>query len=1067
MTGPFSLASLPFGARALRRAAGALAVVAFAVTAFAPAAFAAHPSGVDVRVVNDASGSRVEVDGRPTMIFGMNWGYMPIGQNYLYDFWSQPDDFIRSVLDREMPMLRDMGVNAIRQYVGIPPKWVRYIYENYGIFTVINHPMARYGYTLDGVWIPHVDYSDPKLRRALVDEMSKLVREYRDTPGVLMWLLGNENNYGLEWTTFEAEALPEGEREAARARPLYSLFDEVARAIHRNDPGRPVAIANGDVQYIDVIAQECRNIDVFGTNVYRGISARDLFDVVRERLGIPVMFTEFGCDAWDAKNMREDQLTQARYLLGQWEEIYEQSYGKGRAGNAVGGFIFQWSDGWWKYKQEERLDVHDTHASWPNGGYPDYVPGQNNMNEEWWGITAKGKPDANGYYEVYPRAAYYALRQAFTLSPYSPDTDIDRIRRHFAAINPMAAVLSARGDAAALATHEASRARLAGVRLEFETYNTGGRHLTTPENPTGTPTSFPAYRGFDRLESFYADFEAEPAGGAHAKLSVNILGNVPLNPIDEIFYENRGRPRDVQTGSGVETINDFERVKVYQASIDWDARWFTLTGFYRTGHLHWQFEGDYFGIYRNAYYGENIDIYNGEAPVGFEIEGKRALTGLKVAYGPQLWWGANPAVLAKYRRNLGRITATLLYREDIAPQTSINSSIAIPLPQDRTAALTLEGGYRDFGFKLGGIWGGDPDVGRPFQVLVGEGSSARVMQDRVRTSDTFGARGKITWEHGRYHAYAEAAYMGIVAEGGPDETVTFTGWRLKNPGTGNQRSILAGIAINMGKFQVAPNFAYQKPLVGPVPADAPQPSRPHNVLDDPFAVGPNREMWGAELVISYDPTPATWMWAWDNDVREDARLAASLGIKVGNYLTTRDASIGVLANGATFAFPAAPPAHDFWEVRARVVSKLRTRTRLVAHAWGALDEPNGWDPNQPTYRLIHRYGADARLTWGPTALAAAVKVNDFGPYDYHRDFDLTFPLQIMADASYTLGSPRWFEFAQTRVGLRLTWRSLDRYSPRYCPAMVPDINGNLVCDPTAPASNGTEWEIRSYMHFSM
>ncbi len=77
------------------------------------------------------------------------------------------------------------------------------------------------------------------------------------------------------------------------------------------------------------------------------------------------------------RTMREDQATQARYLLGQWQEIYEQSAGKGRVGNAIGGMIFQWSDGWWKFQQEERLDIHDTNASWPNGGYPeDYRRGR-------------------------------------------------------------------------------------------------------------------------------------------------------------------------------------------------------------------------------------------------------------------------------------------------------------------------------------------------------------------------------------------------------------------------------------------------------------------------------------------------------------------------------------------------------------------------------------------------------------------------------------------------------------------------------------------------------------------
>ena len=63
-----------------------------------------------------------------------------------------------------------------------------------------------------------------------------------------------------------------------------------------------MAIANGDLQYIDIIAEECQGLDVFGTNVYRGISARDLFQVVDDKLGIPVMFTEFGADAFNARH---------------------------------------------------------------------------------------------------------------------------------------------------------------------------------------------------------------------------------------------------------------------------------------------------------------------------------------------------------------------------------------------------------------------------------------------------------------------------------------------------------------------------------------------------------------------------------------------------------------------------------------------------------------------------------------------------------------------------------------------------------------------------------------------
>jgi hypothetical protein len=220
-------------------------------------------------------------------------------------------------------------------------------------------------------------------------------------------------------------------------------------------------------------------------------------------------------------------------------------------------------------------------------------------------------------------------------------------------------------------------------------------------------------------------------------------------------------------------------------------------------------------------------------------------------------------------------------------------------------------------------------------------------------------------------------------------------------------------------------------------------------------------MVAGELLIAYDPTPATWMWAWDNDVREDARLAASVGLTLRHLPTTQDVAIGILANGTTFPFPSAPPPRDLWEVRGRLVSRLRTG-RLIAHAFAGTGEPNGDDT-----RLIHRYGGDARIAWGSVAFATFAKLNDWGPYDYHRDFNLTFPVQLMGDLSYALGMPRWFDYPQTRIGVRGTWRTLDVYSPRYCPAQVPDGTGSLICDPTAPGENGREWEIRTYLHVSI
>jgi len=1035
-----------------------LAAVAASLLALVVLSATASAAAPDVRIVADDAGRKLVVDGSDYMIFGMNWDYLPIGENYLYNLWSQPDDVIEAALEREMPLLQDMGVNSIRQYVGIPPRWVAYIYERYGITTMLNHLVGRYGYTIDGAWTPSVDYSDPRFRQVVTEEIVGWVEQYRDTPGVLMWLLGNESNYGLHWSSFEIEALPEGERDEARARYLYSLFEEIALEIKRADPEKLVAISNGDLQYVDLIAEECPSVDVLGTNVYRGVSARDLFEVVRDRLGIPVVFTEFGADAYNAKEMREDQLMQAKYLIGQWEEIYEQSYGKGRVGNAIGGYIFQWSDGWWKFGQESRLEIHDTNASWPNGGYlEDYAPGQNNMNEEWWGITAKSPPDHRGLYEVHPRAAYYALRRAFRLPPYAPTTDLQTVREHFAGIHPATAELEARGDRAAAVGGPGDRVRVSGLRLEFETINTGGEHSTT--TPTqGTGAGYPSFMGFDQMQSFYVDVEAKPAESMTGRLSISVLGNVPENPIDEIFYENRGRKRTFQTDTGEYEDESVERVKVYQSSVSWDDAWFVLDGFYRTGHLHWGYEGDFFGLYRDAYYGENVDTYNGMAPVGFEIAGKQQLKGLKVAYGPQLWWGANPAVLVKYRRTVGPLDATAIYHEDVSEQSAVNTSIAIPEPKTRKVSLQLATRRGPWGFEVGGIWSGSTKIGDQFQIAEEAGDSYEIFQDEIIDGDAFGAKGKVTWEKGRWHWYAQAARMGLVADAGPTPTITYTGWNLKDSGSGNQTNVLTGLAFNVGNFQIGPNFLWQEPIIGPIPADVPSPGRPRNILSDPFAVRGNRETVGGELLVTYDPTPATWFWQWDNDVREDASLAASVGFVYRHLPTTMDVSNFIAEDGVTvYAFGAAPPPEDLWELNARLVSRVGPTARVVSHCYFGKVQPSGYDPTEADLtlnRTIERFGADARLTQGPLAVEASAKFNDWGPYDYHRDFNLTFPVQVSGDVSYSLGSPRWFGYAQTRIGVRGTWRSMDEHSPRYDAEV-------------AGGENGSEWEFRTYLHLAL
>jgi hypothetical protein len=400
-----------------------------------------------VSVSNTDQGMKLIVDGKDFMINGMNWDYFPIGTNYSYSLWEQPEAFIKTALDSEMAMLRDIGVNAIRVYISMQPKWITYIYEKYGIYTMINHSFGRYGLSINGKWIPVTDYSNLDAQKVLLQEVSEMTETYKNTPGLLLFLLGNENNYGLFWEGAETENFPTNEKEIVAkgeklGRPMYRLMNKAAKKIKSIDGLHPVAICNGDIGFIDIIAEECLDVDIYGTNMYRGKSFGDAFERVKKELKMPIMFTEFGADAFNALENKEDQKMQAFYMVENWKEIYENAAGLGKTGNSIGGFTFQFSDGWWKFEQTRNLEVQDNNASWANGGYDfDFKKGSDNMNEEWFGICAKGPRNEKGFYKLYPRAAYYALKEVHHLKPYTEAITIEYISEYFSKINIESAFL--------------------------------------------------------------------------------------------------------------------------------------------------------------------------------------------------------------------------------------------------------------------------------------------------------------------------------------------------------------------------------------------------------------------------------------------------------------------------------------------------------------------------------------------------------------------------------------------------------------------------------------------------
>ena len=343
-----------------------------------------------------------------------------------------------------------------------------------------------------------------------------------------------------------------------------------------------------------------------------------------------------------------------------------------------------------------------------------------------------------------------------------------------------------------------------------------------------------------------------------------------------------------------------------------------------------------------------------------------------------------------------------------------------------------------------------------------DGKTVKV--DKINNNDNWGGKGKITFSKGRFNAYTQGAIQGLVANGGADNVQTFTGWRLKDSGSGNQMNFLAGFTYNVNSnLQIAPNFLWQKPLVEAMPNGVAAPGRLRNVLDDPFFVRANRETIGGEMLITYDPTPATWMYEWNNDMLEDAKFAFSTGFVYRKLPTTMDAAIGFLANRTAFAFPNSAPAQNLWESNTRIVSKISPDLGMIANIYFGNGQANG-----DSKRTINRSGADLRMIYKKVKVVSSLKLNDWGPFDYHRDFNLTYPVQSSIDVSTFVGKPDWFVLPNTKIGIMGIWRSLDQYSSRYSPTFVPP-NTYPAVPALSPVGfpNGAEWEIRTYIHINI
>lgn len=355
------------------------------------------------------------VEKRPYIIKGACYSPIPIGKSYDYDWWSDSAEPWK----KDGEMMKKMGINTVRFYhpgenIESVKKVVCGLYKLYGIRTIMGNWLEFWHY-------PAPFYDDKDFRENVKKQVLDMVRALKDEDGILFWVLGNENNYSFSgkvnpWSSERIDKLGDPRQcLLARAETYYTLVNEIAREIHKIDPNHPVAMGNGELACLDVANEFAKDVDIVACVIYRGKTFGNIFKSLKATYDKPLVFIEFGCDAYDAYKKIEDEDDQADFLKSQWSEIFKNLANKpDGVGNCLGGASFEWSDEWWKHNDWDANAwvIHDTASNWSNGAYYFDIKAERNMNmnEEWFGLVKLKKEEGGGLDKRVPRKAYYVLR---------------------------------------------------------------------------------------------------------------------------------------------------------------------------------------------------------------------------------------------------------------------------------------------------------------------------------------------------------------------------------------------------------------------------------------------------------------------------------------------------------------------------------------------------------------------------------------------------------------------------------------------------------------------------------
>ena len=332
-------------------------------------------------------GRQILVDGRRFIMKGVCYSPTPIG--LAGDLPPSGDYFTttyRSIYDRDLPLMRQMGVNCLRVYGwSSTDDHTEFLDRAYNggkqpIYVVINR------------WIdPATDWSSPAAITAIKNKWQSIVLAARGHPAVLGYAIGNELNF------------------ANGGNPAFwSAINDIAGTVRTADPYHLITTPLGDgglITQIQTYDSVMTNLNCWAVQMYRGSNFGTLFASYGAASTKPLLVTEFGLDAFNATTGQEysnNAALPAIYLDSLWNDILAHT-------NIVsGGAVFAWSDEWWK---SGAASTHEA-GGWNSAAFPD-----GRGDEEWWGIHRISAGDPN---MLEPRAAAGVLTGLWFVPPAKP-----------------------------------------------------------------------------------------------------------------------------------------------------------------------------------------------------------------------------------------------------------------------------------------------------------------------------------------------------------------------------------------------------------------------------------------------------------------------------------------------------------------------------------------------------------------------------------------------------------------------------------------------------------------------